>query len=72
MMAPVVTMVSDPVPWSKGAWVKRGGQMDVELLEQAQDITRPSGRDRRNREQILEDQVPADEPRDAFAQGRVE
>ena len=66
---------SNPVdwwPWGPAALVEGrvgegGGQMDVELLEQAQDITRPSGRDRRNCKQILENEVPADEPGDELS-----
>src|SRR6202034_1652081 len=43
----------------------------VQLIEQAYRVARPSDRHRRDGEQVLEHQVPADEPGDPFAEGGV-
>ena len=47
---------------------QRGGHVDVQLLEQADGVTRPADRHGRDRKQVLEHQVPADEPGDALAE----
>ena len=44
---------------------------DAEVGEEADDVARPADRDRRGAERVLEDQVPADDPRDELAERRV-
>ncbi len=50
---------------------ERGGQHDAELVEEAHHVSGPADRDRGRGEQVLEDQVPADEPRDELAERGV-
>jgi hypothetical protein len=46
-------------------------EMNPEVVEQADEIAAPSGRDRGGAEGVLENQVPADDPGDEFAQSCV-
>ena len=46
-------------------------QVHAELLDEAHDVAGPADRDRGRGEQVLEDQVPADEPGDEFAERGV-
>ena len=50
---------------------KRGRDVDVHLLQEADRVARPADRDGGDRKQVLQDQVPADEPGDALAERRV-
>jgi hypothetical protein len=43
-------------------------QVETQLFDQADHVSRPADGDRTRREQVFEDQVPADEPGDAFAE----
>ena len=61
--------VDDP-----GVVAERGGdegvrEVDPEGVEQADEVARPADRDGRGGEQVLEQQVPADEPADEGAEG---
>ena len=50
---------------------RRRYEIDVERVEELDQVARPADRNGRGGEQVFEHQVPADEPRNAFAQGRV-
>jgi hypothetical protein len=47
---------------------ERVRQVETQLFDQADHVSRPADGDRTRREQVFEDQVPADEPGDAFAE----
>ena len=51
--------------------VKSGRHDNAEILEKAHHVARPADRNRGGAEHIFEDQIPADDPGDEFAQGRV-
>src|SRR6266446_10241796 len=50
---------------------ERGGDVKVQLIEQAHHITGPADRHGRHRKQVFEDQIPADEPGDGDRVGRL-
>src|SRR5207237_10191016 len=50
---------------------ERTWDMDMQLLEEADGVTRPADRYGCDRKQVFQDQVPADEPGDALAEGGV-
>src|SRR5258708_1031218 len=45
--------------------------MDAKIPGEADDIGGPPDRDRDRADRVFEDEVPADDPRDQFAEGRV-
>ena len=47
------------------------GDMKVQLIQQAYRVAGPADRHRGDGKQVLEDQVPADEPRHAFTEGDI-
>ena len=47
------------------------GHDDADIFQEAHDIARPADGDGDGAERIFQDQVPADDPGDEFAQGRV-
>ncbi len=50
---------------------ERCRNVQAHLVEQADDISRPAHRDGADCEQVFENQIPADEPRNAFTEGCV-
>ena len=54
-----------------GAALRSGGNVHADVVQERHDVRRPAHRHRRGAERVLEDQVPADDPRDQLAERRV-
>ena len=68
---PATVVPSGSLNSVQGAAAYCGGMVDAEIMQQRGDIARPADRDGRGAHGVFEDEVPADDPGEDLAEGRI-